>query len=338
MDVFTEVSQPSLKRARIDESPNVAHWQRSDEFWYPDGSVILIADATAFRVYQGILAEQSTVFRDMFTLPQPEVMESMDGCPVVRLSDHVSDLTHLLREVFGKSGYFDRDCKDKIPIECVGALTRLSHKYQFEVIREKALGLLRDVFPTSLPKGYIDFATYLSKSMIAMSAEDCITVVNLGRLTETLSILPFAFYGCYQVANTNVILRGITRGDRTERLSQEDIEAYVKGLRLLLESRPDGFSNVFISGGQCECDTPQDCKSWFLRLMHSIWFKSDPWGPDTLGPWTSYLDHFPAIDRPCSECCGDINAMAVYICQEEWDCLPDKFQLMVPKWSVSASN
>ena len=44
---------------------------RHPDLWYGDGTVILIAESTGFRVYQGLLAKHSEVFRDMFSLPQP---------------------------------------------------------------------------------------------------------------------------------------------------------------------------------------------------------------------------------------------------------------------------
>ena len=75
--------------------------ERSTDFWYPDGSIVLIAERTAFKVYQGILAQNSAVLREMFKLTQPDAMEIMDGCPVVRLSDDAMDLTYLLRSIFG---------------------------------------------------------------------------------------------------------------------------------------------------------------------------------------------------------------------------------------------
>lgn len=39
---------------------------RSDEFWYKDGGVVLVADDVAFRVYQGLLAEHSELQRHIY--------------------------------------------------------------------------------------------------------------------------------------------------------------------------------------------------------------------------------------------------------------------------------
>lgn len=53
----------------------VAERKRDAEFWYSDGNIILVARDVEFRVFKGILAEHSPVFRDMFSLPQPAPAE-----------------------------------------------------------------------------------------------------------------------------------------------------------------------------------------------------------------------------------------------------------------------
>ncbi|KAJ7167231.1 hypothetical protein C8R43DRAFT_984555 [Mycena crocata] len=56
---------------RMEPTPQpVAH--RSTDVWFDDGTVILQAEQTLFRVYRGVLAAQSTIFRDMFSISQPD--------------------------------------------------------------------------------------------------------------------------------------------------------------------------------------------------------------------------------------------------------------------------
>ena len=76
-------------------SPDVI--KQSDEFWIPDGNIVLVAGGTAFRVYKGLLTLQSTVFADLFASSSPRAEESYDGCPLIRLMDSPQDLAHLLR-------------------------------------------------------------------------------------------------------------------------------------------------------------------------------------------------------------------------------------------------
>ena len=62
-----------------------------------DGNIILITQQTGFRIFRGLLAAQSTVFADMFATASSQPDETLDGCPVVHLSDSHLDLAHLLR-------------------------------------------------------------------------------------------------------------------------------------------------------------------------------------------------------------------------------------------------
>ena len=63
--------------------------------------IVLTAGKSAFRVYRGVLASQSSVFSDMLDFPQPtESTPQMDGCPIVELSDSGIDLTVFLGVIF----------------------------------------------------------------------------------------------------------------------------------------------------------------------------------------------------------------------------------------------
>ena len=39
---------------------------RDEDFWFEDGTVVLVAEGVEFRVYEGLLADHSPVLRDMF--------------------------------------------------------------------------------------------------------------------------------------------------------------------------------------------------------------------------------------------------------------------------------
>lgn len=77
--------------------------------WYDDGNIILQAESTQFRVYRGILVDNSTVFADMFGLDmsQPPEAVLVDGCAVVHLSDSAEDWRHVLHALY-KRTYVNR--------------------------------------------------------------------------------------------------------------------------------------------------------------------------------------------------------------------------------------
>ncbi|KAK7036304.1 hypothetical protein R3P38DRAFT_3184090 [Favolaschia claudopus] len=74
--------------------------RRVDRLWFPDGNLVLATDTALFRVYGGLLAQESPIFRDMLELAQPTNAEKMDDCPVVRLPDDGEDLEHFLKAIF----------------------------------------------------------------------------------------------------------------------------------------------------------------------------------------------------------------------------------------------
>ena len=89
---------------------HIPHSIRGDP-WFEDGNIILLAGpedsedsaAVAFKVHRGVLARHSEVFRGLFSIPQPinpDDVEMMDGCFVVRLPDRRYDLRHLLRAIY----------------------------------------------------------------------------------------------------------------------------------------------------------------------------------------------------------------------------------------------
>ncbi|KAH8823694.1 hypothetical protein DL96DRAFT_234995 [Flagelloscypha sp. PMI_526] len=73
---------PSKKKAM-----DVSNLRQVPDLWYPDGGIVLQAGNCLFRVYQGILSAQSSVFADMFNLAQSgdELVDQYDGQPLVVL-------------------------------------------------------------------------------------------------------------------------------------------------------------------------------------------------------------------------------------------------------------
>lgn len=96
---------PPAKRLRIGAHANEldddseSSTVKYSEPWFDDGNVILEAEQTQFKVYRGILCENSQIFRDMFAIPQsPTSHDKMqDGCPVVQLSDCANEVRHVLK-------------------------------------------------------------------------------------------------------------------------------------------------------------------------------------------------------------------------------------------------
>ena len=87
---------PAKRPRSADVGPKNANVKRDDEVWMVDGNVVIQAGQVAFKVYWGILARRSTIFNDLFSIPRPLEVETMDGVPIVRLPDSPDDLRCLL--------------------------------------------------------------------------------------------------------------------------------------------------------------------------------------------------------------------------------------------------
>jgi len=88
-------ASPALSGSTSQSTP------RHAEFWFTDGSIVLIIEGTAFRIHKSILSKQSDVFSDLFTVPQPQDgTETMDGCPVVHLPDALPDFIDVMKALY----------------------------------------------------------------------------------------------------------------------------------------------------------------------------------------------------------------------------------------------
>lgn len=75
--------------------------QQNEEFWFSDGSIILVIEDVAFCVHKSILGKHSKVFADLFTIPQPlNGVEKIGNIPAVRLDDGLDDFTDVLRALY----------------------------------------------------------------------------------------------------------------------------------------------------------------------------------------------------------------------------------------------
>ena len=80
------------------------------DLWFSDGSVVLKAESTLFRVHKSQLARRSLFFRDLFSLPQPAsdavgLDGAFDDCPLLVLHDSAEDLSNLLKALYDGGPY-----------------------------------------------------------------------------------------------------------------------------------------------------------------------------------------------------------------------------------------
>ena len=106
---YVEQSHPEIAATSFPSPPpEPPSLTQHADLWFCDGSVVLQAEFTLFRVHKSQLSRRSTVFSDMFALAQPPLMsthaaladESYEGCPVVKLHDSAEDVANLLLALY----------------------------------------------------------------------------------------------------------------------------------------------------------------------------------------------------------------------------------------------
>jgi hypothetical protein len=96
MSTAQPLTEPSTTQ-RNETAVAMNESRKVDDLWFIDGTLVLLAGTSRFRVYGGLLAKSSPVFQDMLAFPQPSDVECIDGCPVVRLEDKEQDLRYFLK-------------------------------------------------------------------------------------------------------------------------------------------------------------------------------------------------------------------------------------------------
>ncbi|KAH6907634.1 hypothetical protein BKA70DRAFT_1563107 [Coprinopsis sp. MPI-PUGE-AT-0042] len=125
--------------------------KRSDAVWYDDGNIILQAGSLQFRVHKSILSKYSTVFKDMFKVPQPlpTAENTLDGCPIIKMEgDEDYNWEWLLELLYdGRRSYAD---SPRLEYSLVESLITLGDKYKFDHLLKEGLSQFEETFPRRL--------------------------------------------------------------------------------------------------------------------------------------------------------------------------------------------
>ncbi|OJT05756.1 hypothetical protein TRAPUB_3394 [Trametes pubescens] len=333
-------SGPPNKRPRTDSGPTPLKSQltRDVEFWFSDGSIILIAGNTLFRVYHGVLAAHSVVFHDMLQFPHPPSSPSLDGCPTLDLSDSPADLRHLLRVLYPKPAtrFMRRSADAPVKFEHVSAIVRLSHKYQMDAILKDTMSYLTEYY-----SNYYHEWLARDKKPLQVKPLQCIEAVALAHLTGTNTILPTALLEC-AMSDGECLFKGYAREDGTVvMLSSDDIQRCFLGYRELKDLDAISIRTVARIVGEGEmrtgCVQPYTCR----MVMHAFWgmvHSSATTDGDVLRPWAELLDKYKAPGDVgfCGACLAVLRGYPSLVSGRAgtWYKLPQIFGVVVPQWNA----
>ncbi|KAJ7467120.1 hypothetical protein FB451DRAFT_1340546 [Mycena latifolia] len=171
---------------------------RNADFWFHDGSIVLLVGARMFRVHQTVLATHSEVFAGLFIVPQPPsgtgtTAETIEGCHVVQLHDNQDDFTDMLKGIYHPS-HFDtlpEDAELGTLLTWVSGMLRLSTKYMVVSLRARCIALLQKRFPAS----FGDYeAMAADPARKHYKSDDVMRAVRLAQECRVPALLPYAYY------------------------------------------------------------------------------------------------------------------------------------------------
>ncbi|KAM5537288.1 hypothetical protein V8D89_009018 [Ganoderma adspersum] len=311
--------------------------EQDEEFWFDDGTVVLVARDTEFRVYRGVLAGLSSVFKDLFAEHHAlrEVCMNIQGvptfpCPVVHVSDSPEDLRHLLRACFPKR--LGRLYDERQPsYHEISAAIRLGDKYELTELYSQSLEYLKHYYPST----FDSWAELTDYGPPDWEASEVIGVINLARFTGELSILPSAFVACLCAEpTTSAIARGITREDGSqERLSPDDLVVCLEGTSSLRVASITAIFRTFEAVVSAECKTVSACRrvlrNTLLNLKDDIdhLLYGDPFARYQLSVAKDGLG-------TCPSCTTMVSERSLKERRDVWDRLPELFGIDVPGWKM----
>jgi len=326
METETSVIKGTKPSGAVEKSSG---FSQSADVWYADGSVVLVAGNTAFRVHSSILAGHCEVFKDMIAIPQPisdteAGAERHEGCPVVRMHDSPADLKHFLKSIYDFQ-YFRPGVKTKFPM--VAAVLRLGTKYHAPELRQRAIDFLASAYPPSLEL----WDKRSSERLIAPFDEELAAYIALAIEADIRVILPAVYFSVSRLplAQSIPILRSLSvapavKWDICSELLLGREQLYQAELKHILCFLDVSFTRL-------NCQNGANCGSQLANAARTALKKAvedEPWHH-----WCSA--HPGDIGRSlslCANCCTTVENAVKEGRKVIWERLPSFFGL--PDWET----
>lgn len=329
---------PCSKRARS-RSPTPTTPTNEDEdsnadvgphetLWHEDGNIVLVTDMFLYRVHKSILANQSSVFRDMFQMPTvaagdtsgaagpSPISEEWNGIPTVKMAgDEDEDVYNLLMTLYDRKHY---RMNETTTLPILTSLIAMSAKYDFCDIRSEIVQHLMHHFPDN----FVDFEKEKEKTLFnEPPANYPFRLLSVVRKLDAPILLPSMFYCC-----ATQPLRSIFESQKM--LTQLDFETVLSGReRMVKFSYENGMATLLTTG---YCKSPRcfkDKLSIFIRHFEGITYNDPPLFPLRLFPQGIFAVGGGENEEICNTCIERYNAGLKSIRESFWTDLPVVFDL-----------
>ncbi|KDR77419.1 hypothetical protein GALMADRAFT_65536 [Galerina marginata CBS 339.88] len=329
----TPSAHPTKRKRVNEETDSIANGvpsiERSSQFWFKDGSIVIQAESTQFRVHHSVLSLHSTVLKDCFQLPQPDGEPTVEGCPVLHLSDSPKDIEHLLSLFYAL--YDTADFRKPIPFAITSVTIRLGRKYDLVRFVEDAIGRLNHGFPKTLQNW-----DEVDHTQVFTDAKGLLfDIINFAYEFSLNSVLPCAFLRLCEKYSLREILLGEERDDQTTAsLSHEALQTCLIGrdriARVVPHQMVDSLARDYPHIGFGHCASPKRCVEIHAFVILPSFFE----------PITGESDlkiRFPARQCPrpgpdvlfaandCAKCEQNVSDLYGVIRATLWNKLPKYF-------------
>ena len=250
----------------------------------------------------------------------------------------------------------DRFTSLKVDIASISAIIRLDHKYELKGLYDEALRYLTTYYTTNFDT-WADGTNAIEWHPEPIHA---IAAINLGRLTNTTSILPLAFYICATLGPE--VARGFHRGDGSwETLSPDDLYLCLQMKERLVAENAHSAFVLLRPQGQQHCSNAhgyQMCAEVTRKILDQAGLSKGPralssdraldsWivtvdsyspppapAPPTLGPYVSVMMYAQQARAVCKGCRSHMQTRDRELRRNIWRKLPEFIGLTVDNWDA----
>ncbi|KLO07730.1 hypothetical protein SCHPADRAFT_881260 [Schizopora paradoxa] len=301
--------------------------KKHETLWFEDGNIVLATDVHLYCVHRGVLAKNSTVFKDMLDLANVGSTskiemsgnvtdDSWEGNPLVRMiGDSDEDVYHVLMALYDIEFYSARR-PTTLPI--ILSLLRMSTKYNLSGIRNAVKNHLERVYPNDIEiMNDRDFGD-LFEDYTNITLDYEFQLLVAAQRSNLKTVIPMLYFEC-STAPLDTILKAV----EGLRLEKQQIKKFLRGHEHMEKLAYEYGIHRFAPRRYCS----YPCSSARTELLVRYMTDRPPY------PIQSLLRNEDAIENDelraaiCSTCCKAISETMKAFRLEIYNSIPGLFGL-----------